>query len=100
MDMLLIILAVTLSVIGSIGAMNGLDLKRFSSWLFGLCGLFCGFLIGLWKGDMAVGLFIGVLLMLFIMVGGYMNRSLKRYIKSFRIETKIERRPPPQKPKH
>jgi hypothetical protein len=48
----------------------GLDLKRLSSWLFGLYGFISGFLFGLLKADASGGLLLGALFAFVVIYGG------------------------------
>ena len=48
----------------------GLDLKKWSSWLFGLYGFISGFLFGLSKADVPGGLGLGTLFAFVVMYGG------------------------------
>jgi hypothetical protein len=53
----------------------GLDLKKWSSWLFGLYGFRSGFLFGYTYGDMKGCLEVGALFAFMVMYGGTTSRS-------------------------
>jgi hypothetical protein len=71
-------------IVSSIGILKGLDLKKRSSWLYGLYGFVTGFLIGFLESDGAGNLRLatnwvlslqgGALLAFIPMYGGAMTR--------------------------
>jgi len=53
-----------------IGIFIGLDLKKWSSWLYGGYGFVSGFLVGLLKTDVYGGLGMGALFAFAVLYGG------------------------------
>ena len=62
----------------AIGMYVGLDLRKWSSWLYGVFGLLCGLLIGLLIDNVIGGLKLGVLFAFGIMYGGAAMRWHKQ----------------------
>ncbi len=74
MVIITIVCLIIFAVVFGISVFMGLDLKRTSSWLFGLCGFICGFVIGLVDLDVLAGLQLGVIFTFIIMFGGAIMR--------------------------
>ena len=60
-------------VVSGIAIYFGLELKKWSSWLFSLYGFLSGFLIGFIKGGVQGGLEFGALCAFVVMFGGVMS---------------------------
>jgi hypothetical protein len=56
MEILYLTNLLILLVVFSIGTFRGLDLKRWTSWLYGLYGFLSGFFLGLFREDTNGGL--------------------------------------------
>jgi hypothetical protein len=73
------VIIIFLALIGCVGAFFiGLDLKKWSNWLFSLCGLLIGLLAGLSRNDLYGGLSLGLLLtglILYIGATNYWHRQ-------------------------
>ncbi len=65
------ILFIYLAVSG-VGIFVGLDLKKWSSWLYGIYGFLSGFLIGFLIADARSGLLGGTLFAFIVLYGGAM----------------------------
>jgi hypothetical protein len=70
MPMIVSIIFIVYLIACGIGIFIGLDLKKWSSWLYGLCGFVSGFSIGLSKADISGGFMLGILFMFVVMYGG------------------------------
>lgn len=60
---------------------NGLDLKKWSSWLYGLYGLITGLLMGLMRVNFKGGLQLGLLFAFAVLYGGATTRWHKQRYK-------------------
>jgi hypothetical protein len=63
-----------------IGIFIGLDLKKWSSWLYGLYGFLSGFTISIIIGDVLAGLKIGFLTAFVVMFCGAMSRWHRQHL--------------------
>ena len=61
-------------IVCAIGISKGLDLRKWSSWLYGIYGFLSGFLIGLLTGNAGGDVELGVLFAFIVMYGGAMVR--------------------------
>jgi hypothetical protein len=61
-------------IVCGIGIFIGLDLKKWSSWLFGAYGFLSGLLVGLSRADVEGGLGMGILFAFVVMYGGATTR--------------------------
>jgi len=59
-------------VAGGIRVFIGLDLRRWTNWLYGIYGFLSGFLIGFLIADIQLGLQVGAIFALAVMYGGAM----------------------------
>ncbi len=67
-------------LVSCIGLIIGLDLKKWSSWLFGLYGFLSGIWIGFISGYSSSGWQLGAVFALAVMYGGAMTRyNRQRY---------------------
>ena len=57
-------------IVCGVAIFAGLDLKKWSSWVFGLYGFISGFLLGLLEADVYGGLGLGGLFAFIVMYGG------------------------------
>jgi Na+-driven multidrug efflux pump len=75
----------------TIGIFKGLDPKKWSSWLLGLLGFLCGFILGFFRADNAEGLRVltnlngsfemGTLFAIIMMVSGITTRWQRNYFR-------------------
>lgn len=56
--------------VSAIAIFIGLDLKKWSSWLFGIYGFISGFLLGFLRADTSGSLKLGLLMAFVVMYGG------------------------------
>jgi hypothetical protein len=68
-------------VISAIGMIIGIDLKKWSSWLFGIYGFLSGFLVGFLLVDLKSGLLGGLLFAFIVLYGGAMVRWQRERFK-------------------
>jgi hypothetical protein len=68
-------------IVGGIGVFLGLDLRKWSSWLYGLYGLLSGLFVGLSDGDISGGLKLGVLFAFLVLSGGAAIRWHRQFYK-------------------
>ena len=73
METLIIIILAVFIIVGGIGIFRGLDIKKWSSWMFGLYGFLSGILIGIIINNISGGLKLGVLFAFGVMFGGAMT---------------------------
>jgi hypothetical protein len=57
-------------LVGFIGVFLGLDLRKWSNWLYGLYGLLSGFFLGYLFYDVRRGLELGAIFAFAVMYGG------------------------------
>jgi hypothetical protein len=57
-------------IVGFTGVFIGLDLRKWSSWLYGIYSFFSGFFVGISYLDIGSSLELGVLLAFAVMFGG------------------------------
>lgn len=68
-------------IVSCIGVLVGLDLKKWTSWLFGLGGFISGFFLGLILAGTIRGLQLGTLFAFLIMFSGAMTRWQRQRFK-------------------
>jgi hypothetical protein len=73
MEAMLIAIFSLYAIVMFIGVIRGLDLKKWSSWLYGIFGFLCGFLVGFLMFDVRTGLEGGALSAFVVLYGGAMN---------------------------
>ena len=74
MQIIVIVILVVYLVVSGIGMFKGLDLRKWTSWLYGLYGFLSGFLIGFLIANIQLGLQVGTIFALIVMYGGAMIR--------------------------
>ena len=81
METIIVVIFVATLIVSSVSIFVGLDLKKKSSWLYGLFGFVCGFLAGFIIADLNTGLLSGALLAFVIMYGGAMTHWQRQRFK-------------------
>jgi hypothetical protein len=67
-------------IVGFMGVFIGLDLRKWSSWLYGIYGFFSGLFLGIMYLDIGSGLELGTLFAFAVMFGGAsVRRGRERY---------------------
>jgi len=61
-------------LVSGIGVFVGLDLKKWSSWLYGAYGFLSGFLMGQQAADAGQGIILGALFAFAVLFGGATTR--------------------------
>lgn len=74
MRILMIINTIVFALVGGYVVAVGLDLRKWSSWLYGLYGFFSGFVMGIYWSNLCNALFAGVLCSFVILFGGATSR--------------------------
>jgi hypothetical protein len=72
METIILAILFTYIVGGGIRVFIGLDLRRWTSWLYGIYGFLSGFLIGFLIADIQLGLQVGAIFAFAVMYGGAM----------------------------
>jgi hypothetical protein len=78
-------------IVASISVFIGLDLKKWSNWLFGLYGFLSGFLFGFLRTGMLLGIQVGVLFTFVVMYGGAMTRLNRQRYNKDAVKTWLSR---------
>jgi hypothetical protein len=81
METIIIAILFAYLVVSGVGMLIGLDLRKWSSWLFGIYGFLSGFLIGFLIVDVRSGLMGGVLFAFIVLYGGAMVRWHRQRFK-------------------
>ena len=81
METIVVAVLVLYIAISTIGMIIGIDLKNWSSWLFGIYGFLSGFLIGFLLADVKAGLLGGLLFAFIVLYGGAMVRWQRQRFK-------------------
>jgi hypothetical protein len=74
MEMIITVITFFLLLLSGVGMFIGLDLKKWTNWLFGLPGLFIGLLGGFSRNDLQGGFGLGLIFTTLILYVGAMNR--------------------------
>jgi 4-hydroxybenzoate polyprenyltransferase len=74
METMVIVNLFAFLIVGVIGISKGLDLRRWSSWLYGIYGFLSGFLIGFLTGNASGDVTLGLLFGFAVMYSGAMVR--------------------------
>ena len=72
METIILAILFTYLVVSGIRVFIGLDLRKWTSWLYGIYGFLSGFLIGFLIADIQLGLQVGAIFALIVMYGGAM----------------------------
>jgi len=83
MEVVILVNFIIFALIGSIVVFNGLDLKKWSSWLLGVYGFFSGFLGGFLRSDVEklMCIKLGALFAFSVMFGGGITHWHKQRLK-------------------
>jgi hypothetical protein len=82
LDAIIIAIVFIAIIVMAIGMYVGLDLRKWSSWVYGIIGFLCGLTIGFIIGNLSGGLKLGALFAFGIIYGGAVMRWHKqRYQK-------------------
>jgi Na+-driven multidrug efflux pump len=79
MEIITIIFFVLLATICLIGVFRGLNPNKWTSWIYGICGLLCGLLIGSLVKEFTGGFILGAIIALAVMFGGTMIYWQRHY---------------------
>ena len=74
METIVIVILIPYLIVSGIGTFKGLDLRKWSSWLYGIYGFLSGLIIGFLTGNAGGGVKLGLLFAFGVMYGGAMVR--------------------------
>ena len=81
METIVIAILLVYLIVGGVGMYKGLDLSKWSSWIYGIYGFLSGFLIGFLIVDLQSGLLVGALFAFIVMYSGVMIRWHRQRFK-------------------
>ena len=81
METMVIVILFPYLIVSGIGIFKGLDLGKWSSWLYGIYGFLSGLIIGFLTGNSGGGVELGLLFAFGVMYGGAMVRLHRQRFK-------------------